>query len=210
MNRLRDLVVLLLLSLVVATLGCSRRAVVPSPELDDSIPGPTSPQLRAFLTTEDLDDLLNARQAIKALDAADTAAVRSVLEQWHPPQAVANLLIHPDLVPEDVRLAALFRGLDDQKTPYLGLAAIVGLGGEEKLSAEDRKRVAARLLTVIRVTGDVRAERASVTLMSHAREADAPQLIALLGHSNKTVRHNLWAWLFHAFKDGEVEPVAAA
>src|SRR5262249_39189589 len=127
-------------------------------------------------------------------------------------QAVSNLLFHPDLIPEDVRLPALLRGLNEQREPYYALAAICGVGTLDRArwSAADRKRVRDGLLATLRNTNDVRAQRASLTLGEFAGEGDAPQVIALLEHPNDTVRHNLRAWLFRALKDRGAEAFAAA
>jgi hypothetical protein len=166
-----------------------------------------SPELEAFLAAEDLDELLNARQEIAVLDAEDEAVVRSVLEHWRNVQAISNLLFHPTLIPEDVRLASLFRGLAERRVVYFVLASVVGFQDirPDQLSAEDRRRVTSDLLAVIRETDNIVAQRASVSFQGFAGESDAPQVFALLEHPDKTVRHNLRAWLFSTFKDQGVE-----
>jgi HEAT repeat protein len=171
-----------------------------------------SPELKAFLAAEDLDDADEARKKLKSLSDADAAAVGSVLRQWQDVQAVSNLLFHPDLIPEDVRLATLFRGLGERQENYYVLAALCGVTEIDaaRWSAEDRKRVVAELLAILRGTNDIRAQRASVTVAQFAGERDAPQVIALLEHPDKTVRQNLRVWLFRTMKDRGVEALAAA
>src|ERR1041384_4114162 len=109
MSAARHFAAPVLVALGLVTLGCSRRPAVaiPGAEAEETLPGPMSPALKAFLTAEDLDDLVGARQGIKALDDGDPAAVLSVIERGGPPQAVSNLLIHPTVIPADRRVATL-------------------------------------------------------------------------------------------------------
>ena len=132
--------------------------------------------------------------------------------RWQNAQAVSNLLIHPALIPEDIRLAALFRGLRERKVVCYVLSAVVGFQGVDpgELAATDRERVLAELLAIVREMTGILTKRASVSFRSFAGEADAPQVLALMGHSDDTVRHNLRAWLFGAFQSRGVEPFTAA
>lgn len=171
-----------------------------------------SSELEEFLAAEDLDDMLSTRGKISALDGEDDAAVRAVLEQWSNPQAVANLLFHPTLIPEDIRLTTLFQGLSERRVIYYVLAAVVGFQGVDPtwLAAPDRERVVTDLLAIIRDTTDILAQRASVSFREYAGQADAPRVFALMGHPDKTVRHNLRAWLFRTFQTAGVERFTAA
>jgi hypothetical protein len=162
-------------SLAIAPILCG----LPVAETEQPKSPAMSPQLTAFLAAEDLDDVGDARKPIKALDATDTAAIRSVLKQWKPSQAVANLLMNPSLIPQDVRLATLRRALAERRTPYLVLAAVVGFQevDPDKLSAKDRKQVTADLLAIMRANSDVRATRATLSFAGFARTSDAPGVI---------------------------------
>jgi hypothetical protein len=201
---------LFLLAYLAVVFGCSAN-LPPAVEKQDDGPA-MSPELKAFLAAEDLDDVGDAHDKIKALTPDDKEAIRFVLKQWENAQAVSNLLIHPDLIPEDIRLTSLFRGLAGPRVAYYGLAAIVGFGqiGAEALSAEERKQVAAAFLEVIRKTNDARATRASVSIGTFIDENGIPQVVSLLEHRNDTVRTNLRAWLFKVFKDRDVEAFTAA
>jgi len=171
-----------------------------------------SSELKAFLVAEDLDDAQDARHKIKSVTATDAAAIRTILKQWSDAQAVSNLLIHADLIPEDVRLASLYRGLAERRVDYYVVAAIVGLGEVDgvKVPAQDRKRLANMLLTIIRETKDVRAKRSSLTFEGFVSADDAPQVIALMEHSDSTVRGNLRSWLFKMFEDRGMDAFTAA
>jgi hypothetical protein len=107
-----------------------------------------SPELEAFLAAEDLDEVLNARGKIAALAADDEATVRAVLAEWRNPQAVSNLLLHSTLIPEDIRLPTLFRGLYERRVVYYVLAAVVGLQSLDAagIADGDRQRVLTDLL----------------------------------------------------------------
>ena len=171
-----------------------------------------TPELEAFLAAEDLDELLTARQKIAALDTADTAVVRAVLQQWQNPQAVSNLLLNASLIPEEIRLPCLFRGLAKRTVAYYVLAAVVGLQGIDPagLASAERERVLAELLAVLWDTTGILAQRASVSFQRFAGEADAARVFALLGHADATVRHNLRAWLFRTFQGRGVGPFVEA
>lgn len=170
-----------------------------------------NPHMEAFLFATDLDELLTARQAITAPDENDEAVIRAVLKEWSNPQSVANLLFHPSLIPADIRVPTLMRGLAERGVMYYVLAAIVGFGGiVPELTEAQREEVAALLLEFLPNSTGVLAQRASVTLSGVARVADAPKFFSLLGHEDDTTRHNLRAWLFRTFEKPGVEAFTEA
>lgn len=83
--------------------------------------------LQDLLAASDLDALLAAREALDGLDADDDARLLTLVEQWQDVPALANVLMYPEVLPEDVRLPALLRAVRDREEPYLSLAASVGL-----------------------------------------------------------------------------------
>jgi hypothetical protein len=151
--------------------------------------------LQAFLDARDLDTLADAHESLSTLDAADTAAVRRVLHQWRDPQAVANLLMYPLLIPDDARAAAVQRGLDDLQVPYLALAAVVGLRefDVESLPPGPRAAILARLLALVAADRGPLADRVSAFLAErlwHFDPSYGAAAMALLDHPSPTVRHN--------------------
>ncbi len=171
-----------------------------------------SPELEVFLAAEDLDEVLDAHRKIAILDEDDGTVVRTVFAQWRNPQAVSNLLMHPTLIPEDIRLAMLFHGMYEQKVTYYVLAAVIGfqsidLGG---IKNSDRQHVLSDLLAVMRDTTDILAQRASVSFTSFATPDDASQVFALIRHADQTVRHNIRAWLFRTFESEGAEALTVA
>jgi hypothetical protein len=171
-----------------------------------------NPHLEAFLGAEDLSEALMALRWIHAFDGKDAAAIRLILEQWRDAQAVSNLLFHPTLIPEDVRVTSLFRGLAERQRVYYVLAAVVGLQSinRAELSAVERIRVTEELLAIIRKTKGILAQRASVSLQEFISEDNAPRIFALWSHPDDTVWHNLRAWLCRTFQNRGVEAVTAA
>ncbi len=147
--------------------------------------------LALFLQTEELDDAQQLARQLTTLSQTDIQTISQVLDRWDDPQAVANLLMHPDLIPAERRGAALLRGLREPMT-YTTLAAIVGLRGRVAswLNA-DRAVIVERLQIIIFEARPVLADRASLTLLEYARQTDADRLIFLLGYPGEIVQHNV-------------------
>jgi hypothetical protein len=171
-----------------------------------------SPELQEFLTAADLDDALRARERIAILSAQDEVVVRSALQRWQDPQAVSNLLVHASLIPQDLLVASLFRGLAERRIVFHVLAAVVGLQSIDpaSLTDADRQRIRDALFQLIRDGSGIFAQRASVSIQRYLREEDAPQVFALWPHPDETVWHSLKAWLYRTFQSHGVESFAAA
>lgn len=69
------------------------------------------PELRRSLAAGDLDLVMRALMLAGEITDADRETMRPVIQAWNDTQAVANLLIHPHLMPADLRLPALLRAL---------------------------------------------------------------------------------------------------
>jgi hypothetical protein len=177
-------------------------------------PGPlVSEKLQRFLTAEDLDEISEARDEVKPVTAQDQAAIRRILKDWRNGQPVANLLCFSDLIPEDIRLATLRRGLAEREVPYFVVAAIYGLSSVDsnKLTSEDRKQITSELLRIIRANSDVRAWKAALKLKEFATIEDAPRVMWLMEHCEKDVQRCLRIWLMNTFEGKtEAEYSAAA
>jgi hypothetical protein len=155
-----------------------------------------SPELKAFLSAEDLDEALRARHAIHALEEDDQWTVEEILFGETPPQAVANLLLHPSLIPSHVRIDILRKNLRDPSRPYFALAASVGVQeiDPRRLLEADRAGLVKDLWAALhrdpRVSG-----RALISLLGFLRPRDAETVAELLDHDDSSVRHNALAWL---------------
>lgn len=154
-----------------------------------------NPDLQDFLEARDLDLLAEAHDRLPVLEPEDVAAIRAVLRRWYEPQAIANLLMHPQLIPEAERAAAVVRGLNDTQCQYLTLAAIVGLGEfeVEALPSGQRAAVVDRVLALAAADRGVIADRASAFLAErlwHFGNSDPALMVALLDHPSEVVQHN--------------------
>jgi hypothetical protein len=148
-----------------------------------------------FLHSRDLDELLALRQEFAETppDPESEAEIRAVLDDWADEQAISNLLMHPQLIPEDQRNADVQRGLDDVENPYVRLAAVIGIGELDlsQITDIERQRFVTTLLDLIASDGTVCADRASFSLVWVMRQPDAPEVLDCLAHPSPRVRHNI-------------------
>ncbi len=168
-----------------------------------------SSELKAFLETEDLDDLVKARERVQHLDENDIKKIRSILEKWDKPQEVSNLLFHPSLIPEDIRFSSLLKGLEERDNLYYLLASIAGLQGmEEEFSEEEKVIIKEHLISALEITGGVLAARASVTIVGFLSIGDANRMFKFLSHPEEVVRLNILSWLIETLEETDVETFA--
>ncbi|WP_141211752.1 hypothetical protein [Pseudanabaena sp. SR411] len=151
--------------------------------------------LKTFLETRELDNLGEARANISAIDQDDQAEIIRVLREWKDIQAIANLLMYPDLISENERIDYVLAGLRETNFTYLVLASVVGLGqlNIEALPAQLITQLIDQLIAVTKGDSEVVAERASVFLAErlwHFGDTYTTQIIGLLDHPSKVVRHN--------------------
>jgi hypothetical protein len=156
-----------------------------------------SDSLARFLEADDLDDLQKIRSELPELDQNDASVVRDVIQAWREPQAIANLLFNPGVIPPDIRVATVLRGLNEYDRRYLKLAAVVGLQSIQPsaIAPSDVAIIRDRLLQIIEVEHSIISSRASVSIETWLDSSTAPAVCRLLNHSNETVRNNLLAWL---------------
>lgn len=147
-------------------------------------------ELRQFLEAGDLDQLLVARSNIRLMAAPERESVEAILAGWSDTQAVSNLLMYPEVIPQNKRLDTVMRGLNS--TGYPGLAAVVGLQhlSDDELPDDVRVRVAARLVELARQSQGILAARASAALPRFAADLAPEQLLSALAHSDDRVKHN--------------------
>lgn len=151
------------------------------------------PALDAFLGCAELDELSARRAALGALDAGDIAAIDAVLYQWSDWQALANVLMYPELIARPQLVRHLLHALEDADHDYLALAAIVGL---QPLShgffpEQHREQLAAALIARLEAAQLAIARRASVTLVSFLGEDEVAKVAPFLNHPDDAVRHNV-------------------
>jgi hypothetical protein len=168
-----------------------------------------SDSLARFLTADDLDDLMRIASDLPELNANDLAVVRAVIHDWQPQQAVANLLFHARLIPADIRVASMLRGLTERDRPYLKLASTAGLQSMERsdIAPTDAAAIQDRLLELIEADRSIISSRASVAIESWLDGTRAPALCRLLSHPNEAAAHNLLAWLIRHVDPVELAPL---
>ena len=150
----------------------------------------TAEPLDAFLTASDLDDLAAAYDALPSVPD-DSGRAASVVASWSDVQAVANLLMHPSVLPPERRVETLLRGL--RAEGYLRLAAAVGVGGlgADELPDDLRREVLGALLDVIASDAGPAGVRASAEVGPLLRSDELELLDDLAAHPVDAVRHNL-------------------
>jgi hypothetical protein len=169
--------------------------------------------LLAFLRADDLDAIADARGRIRFISKIDAAALATVANEWSDEQAVANLLMYPEVIPQQARLATLRRGLGGDITDYATLAATVGLQrlAPGDASDDDRREIGARLLHLIESGNATLSRRASLTIGDFVAYVVQDSLLRLLDHSDETVRHNILAALVTAMgSEGVTQAVQRA
>lgn len=155
----------------------------------------------SLLLARDLDELRDAVEEVAGdgLTPQDEASITAVLAAWTDVQAVANVLMYPTLMPAESRRDWLMRGLSADDA-YLRLAAAVGVGQlpASQWSEDDVEMLVPALMRLVQRDSDVSASRAALSLGPLVRQADAPELAALLAHPDTGVRRNLESALFRS------------
>jgi hypothetical protein len=155
-----------------------------------------SPQLRTLLTATDLDNLSSARDNISDLNYEDTEELIRILQKWTDTQAIANILMYPDLIPEDVRLDYVLKGLHENKVTYFALAAIVGLSVIDigTLTRDEQVKIVDKVIVLAKDNGGAIADRASVFLadnLPYLQENHSAKIVGFLDHPSNLVKHNI-------------------
>lgn len=147
--------------------------------------------LNAFLRSDELDDTITLAHQLNVQDA-DMDAIRDAVAAWTDEQAIANLLMYSYLLPDDMRVATLLRGLNQATNTYAVLAALVGLQDLElKLDEGMHTEILNRLIDIIHSAPQITQARATVILNQIARPEDADPLLRLLTHPDEVIRHNI-------------------
>ncbi|WP_181820745.1 hypothetical protein [Loktanella sp. D2R18] len=158
-----------------------------------------------------MDNLANLRADLTELTPEQEDHIRLVVQQWADIQAVSNLLFYPSLVPADIRLPLIHKGLCERTTNYLVLAATVGLTDLNitDLTEPDRLAIADELIAVIEDKVAIAADRASIAIRPFLKANDAERVVGLLGNPTETVRHNLLGWLSQTERNLDESVLAA-
>ncbi len=143
-----------------------------------------------FLAATTIAEASTTHDALLPADAETLGEVQYVLDAWEDTQAVANVLMHPDLIAGPLRVPTLVRGLEDEG--YLQVAAAVGASRlPAPVADEDRVALVDALLDLVAGQGGLAAVHAAEALDGLARDDDAVEIVVLLGHPDDDVRHRL-------------------
>jgi len=153
--------------------------------------------LNDFLKAKDLNDLLEISSSLLVLSNTDNDQIKQILQSWELPQEIANLLMYPNLIPEDYRFLSLFKGLQSPEVDYYPLAAIVGLEkiNPNSFSEEFRTEVFDSLLGCIETEVLVIIQRGTIALAQYKMPHELDRIARWLNYPDDIVRHNILATL---------------
>ncbi|WP_134768549.1 hypothetical protein [Nocardioides sp. 1609] len=155
--------------------------------------------LERFLRAGDLDAAAVARDLVVDLSAADLERVARAVDGAEGPQARANLLMHPSVLPAARRGEALESGLREGPRSYAALAAAVGLDEVDVGDLGERRAgVVAALLDLVEADTGLVATRAAAASFGLLTAPEAAEAVPLLVHPTAQVRRALLGAVLHA------------
>ncbi len=166
--------------------------------------------LARFLQATDLDALATYHTALEPLDAIEQEVVIACIVQGINMQAIANLLLYPDVLPDAIRWSTLQRYLNSQRHyPYLTLAAVVGCyhTSPDTLSEAEQAQIAAQLLILLKESKPLIAAWAGVAISLYIPPTGVMTLAECLDYPDTTVRHNVLAALIEVGTPANLLPL---
>jgi hypothetical protein len=154
-------------------------------------------RLERYLAVDELDELAALHDDADFTSPAETATIARVLESQSDVRAAANLLMYPDVIPADLRVAAALRAVAPAANGYLRIAGAVAISHLPGLGYPDEARadLLAGLLGVVSTDAGPAAVRAASAIGSFLDPGSIPDVVAMLIHPNPSVRRNLAAAL---------------
>jgi hypothetical protein len=169
-----------------------------------------SDNLERFLAAEDLDELLIAREQIVEINRTDAVTLADLVTATAADdQAIANLLMYPEVIPAHLRVPTVIAALQCPSSDYRLLAAIVGLGRLE-LDEANQELVAERLLELSAGADAPVSSLASRAFGYVAGSYDVQLAVEYLSELCPTERHNVLAALINQFGTGRIYKALAA
>ncbi|XP_032233796.1 uncharacterized protein LOC5509081 isoform X2 [Nematostella vectensis] len=161
--------------------------------------------LGQFLHEEDLDEAMRLAKKLdyEKLDEYDKKMVTSILDcNWDEEHLmVSNLLHAPHIIPKDVRLKTIIKGLREEKQPYYALAAATGITSL-KLDGAEADQIIDLLKncsTHQRGTIAIRAFMTLAGLLKHPQDTDF--VVKFMHKANSNLRYNSLDWLIANVRD---------
>ncbi|XP_046859113.1 uncharacterized protein LOC124452580 isoform X2 [Xenia sp. Carnegie-2017] len=159
---------------------------------------------RQLLTEEDLDYARRLAKSLKSSSKYDEIMIRNIIDHnWDTePQMVSNLLHFPLVIPKDLRLPSLLRGLSESERPYYILAASNGLSSLDLSKENDTSSIKEKLKeATLRPQGDI-AIHAFMALGKLLRHPEDTEFVLRFLHCAKsTLHYNALTWILVNVKD---------
>ena len=151
--------------------------------------------LSTFLAEIELDQLAALPEKIGPLSTQEQGYIRQILQSRKDIQGVANLLMYPLVIPEEMRLETTLRALKDTANPYCVLAAVVGCQNlpYDEFTSDLGIEILHTIVEIIHQNKGIIAQRASVILADKlwfSPSLQQEKVIALLNHEDRVVVHN--------------------
>lgn len=154
----------------------------------------------AFLNADDLDLLATARDGLTTITRAEADELIRLAEAADREPAFSNLLMYPEMLPEDRRNATLAAALAGELGPARVMAVVIGLGSwmvDDEVGAEFARGLLARVVEP--AGGRALPMRASLTLSSYAQFLSADEVVGALAVDDEGVRQNVLAAMLRAW-----------
>lgn len=160
--------------------------------------------LGQLLMEEDLDYARRLVKCLKSSSDYDEVMIRNILDNnWDTePQMVSNLLHFPSVIPEDLRLPSLLRGLQETKILYYVLAASNGLCSLDLTKESDVSDIKEKLKeATLKPQGDlaIHGFMALGKLLCHPEDTEF--VLRFLHCDKSTLHYNALAWILANVKD---------
>lgn len=157
-----------------------------------------NPVLGPFLLAGDVNQAaMFAVHCFQEISDHDMEVIKKILEcNWEDElQIVANLLQNPFLIPEDIRIDCLIRGLNDIDTPYYILSAALGVQ-RLQLNETDELELLKCLRSVVFNEQGVISMRAFIALQPHLKyPTDNDLFVKILNMPKSSLHDSALSWM---------------
>ncbi|BBM86749.1 hypothetical protein [Candidatus Uabimicrobium amorphum] len=165
-------------------------------------------EILRFLEIEDLELLREARKTLPALDDDSHFVVQNVVDKWDDEQAVANILMCPDIMEESYRWQTIEKGLESYSNPYYILSTVCGLQHLTAIPDSYREKYLTRVLRFCETKTETLAICASITVTHLLRKDEDYLFSQLYPVFNDNVNHNITLYFAKNYDAKEFKAVA--
>lgn len=130
-----------------------------------------------FLEIDNVNDLRRERESLSQLTDDDYFVINNVIEKWDDRQAIANILLFPDIIEKSDRWNTIQKGLESYSEPYYILTAVCGIKRvKSNIPSQYREKYIAQLLRFCDTKTQTLAIQSSITL-THLLHQDEHYLL---------------------------------